>query len=81
METKGRRRQPSIDLPTIAIHQPQSCEFEGTDALSLMTETARVRKLIIKLGTLEDLYTLFQTSLIITVLHVTYKCILTHKII
>ena len=33
METKGRRRQPSIDLPTITtIHQPQPCDFEGTDA-------------------------------------------------
>jgi hypothetical protein len=56
METKGRRREPSIDLPTITtIHHPQSCDFEGTDALSLMAETARLRKLITKRGTVEIL--------------------------
>jgi len=63
METKGRGRQPSIDLPTITtIHQPQSCDFEGTDALSLMAETARLRKLITKRGTLEILIPLCCTT-------------------
>jgi len=38
METKGRRRK-SIDLPTI--NQPQPCDFEGYDAISLMTETGK----------------------------------------
>src|SRR5215472_5041450 len=58
METKGRRT--SIDLPNI--HQPQPCDFEGTDALSLMAETARLRKLIIKRGTLEILIPLCCTT-------------------
>lgn len=59
METKGRRRI-SIDLPTIS--QPQSCDFEGYDAISLMTETAKLRKLITKRGTLEILIPLCCTT-------------------
>jgi DNA-binding HxlR family transcriptional regulator len=63
IETKGRRRQPSIDLATItAIKQSQPCDFEGTDALSLMAETARLRKLITKRGTLEILIPLCCTT-------------------
>ena len=59
METKGRRRA-SIDLPTI--HQPQSCNFEGYNAISLMAETAKLRKLITKRGTLEILIPLCCTT-------------------
>jgi len=59
METKGRRRI-SIDLPTI--NQPQPCDFEGYDAISLMTETAKLRKLITKRGTLEILIPLCCTT-------------------
>ena len=58
METKGRRT--SIDLPTI--HQPQSCNFEGYNAISLMAETAKLRKLITKRGTLEILIPLCCTT-------------------
>ena len=58
METKGRRT--SIDLPTI--HQPQSCNFEGYNAISLMAETAKLRKLNTKRGTLEILIPLCCTT-------------------
>jgi len=60
METKGRRRT-SIDLPT-TIHQPQPCDFEGYDAISLMTETSKLRELITKRGTLEILIPLCCTT-------------------
>ncbi|HYA82217.1 MAG TPA: helix-turn-helix domain-containing protein [Candidatus Bathyarchaeia archaeon] len=59
METKARRRT-SIDLPTIS--QTQQCDFEGYDAISLMTETAKLRKLITKRGTLEILIPLCCTT-------------------
>jgi hypothetical protein len=59
METKVRRRT-SIDLPTIS--QTQPCDFEGYDAISLMTETAKLRKLITKRGTLEILIPLCCTT-------------------
>jgi DNA-binding HxlR family transcriptional regulator len=59
METKGRRGT-SIDLPTNS--QPQPCDFEGYDAISLMTETAKLRKLITKRGTLEILIPLCCTT-------------------
>ncbi|MGC1932751.1 MAG: helix-turn-helix domain-containing protein [Candidatus Nitrosopolaris sp.] len=60
METKGRGRGTRIDLPTI--QQPQPCNFEGYDAISLMTETAKLRKLITKRGTLEILIPLCCTT-------------------
>jgi DNA-binding HxlR family transcriptional regulator len=59
METKGRRRT-SIDLSTIS--QTQPCDFEGYDAISLMIETAKLRKLITKRGTLEILIPLCCTT-------------------
>ena len=58
METKGRRRR-SIELP---ISQAQPCDFEGYDAISLMTETAKLRKLITKRGTLDILIPLCCTT-------------------
>ena len=50
METKRRR----VESPTIR-GQQQGCSFEGYDATSLMAETAKLRKLITKRGTLEIL--------------------------
>ena len=59
METKARRRT-TVDLHTIS--QPKPCDFEGYDAISLMTETAKLRKLITKRGTLEILIPLCCTT-------------------
>ena len=61
METKGRGRSNRIELPTIQERQPR-CNFEGYDALSLMAETARLRKLITKRRTLEILIPLCCTT-------------------
>jgi DNA-binding HxlR family transcriptional regulator len=61
METKGRRRVISrLELPTIQEREP--CSFEGYDATSLMAETAKLRKLITKRGTLEILIPLCCTT-------------------
>jgi hypothetical protein len=60
METKGRGRRRRIDLPTI--QQPQPCDFEGYDAISLMADTAKLRKLITKRGRLEILIPLCCTT-------------------
>ncbi|MGB7953637.1 MAG: helix-turn-helix domain-containing protein [Candidatus Nitrosopolaris sp.] len=57
MDTKGRR----VELPTIHVQQ-QGCSFEGYDATSLMTETAKLRKLITKRGALEILIPLCCTT-------------------
>ena len=55
METKRRR----VELPTI---REESCGFEGYDPTSLMTETAKLRKLVTKRGTLEILIPLCCTT-------------------
>jgi|SRR5947209_18806472 len=55
METKRRRE----GLPIV--HE-KSCSFEGYDTTSLMTETAKLRKLITKRGTLEILIPLCCTT-------------------
>ena len=57
METKTR----IVKLPTIR-EQQQGCSFEGYDATSLMAETAKLRKLITKRGTLEILIPLCCTT-------------------
>jgi DNA-binding HxlR family transcriptional regulator len=57
METKGKTR---VDLPTIEQHL--TCSFEGYDAISLMAETAKLRKIITKRGTLEILIPLCCTT-------------------
>ncbi|MGA9149184.1 MAG: winged helix-turn-helix transcriptional regulator [Candidatus Nitrosopolaris sp.] len=57
METKSRR----VKLPTIT-ERPQNCSFNGYDAMSLMTETAKLRRLITKRGTLEILIPLCCTT-------------------
>ena len=46
METKSGR----VELPTI---REESCGFEGYDPTSLMTETAKLRKLLQKDGHLK----------------------------
>jgi len=58
METKGTVTTRT-KLPTI---QQQPCNFQGYDALSLMAETAKLRKLITKRGTLEILIPLCCTT-------------------
>jgi DNA-binding HxlR family transcriptional regulator len=56
METKSRR----VKLPTFT--EKQQCSFNGYDAMSLMTETAKLRRLITKRGTLEILIPLCCTT-------------------
>jgi hypothetical protein len=50
METnaRGRRIRKRIELPTI--QDQLGCTFVGYDARSLMAETAKLRKLIMKRG-------------------------------
>jgi DNA-binding HxlR family transcriptional regulator len=60
METQGRRGRSKLELPTIQEREP--CSFEGYDAISLMSETAKLRKLITKRGTLEILIPLCCTT-------------------
>jgi hypothetical protein len=51
METKRNNRIERRELPIYK----ESCSFEGYDASSLMAETAKLRNLITKRGTLEIL--------------------------
>jgi DNA-binding HxlR family transcriptional regulator len=62
METIGRRHEgaPTTKLPLI--QNKQSCDFNGYDADILMKETAKLRKLITKKGTLEILIPLCCTT-------------------
>src|SRR5436190_10367677 len=63
METKGRGRRGRSRLEELPIIQERkSCSFEGYDATSLMAETAKLRKLITKRGTLEILIPLCCTT-------------------
>jgi len=57
METKN----PRAKLPTIT-EKHVSCSFDGYDAMALMTETAKLRRLITKRGTLEILIPLCCTT-------------------
>lgn len=59
METNGRRGTRR-ELPII--QDQHAYNFEGYDAISLMTETAKLRKLITKRGTLEILIPLCCTA-------------------
>ena len=56
MKTKSRR----VKLPTIT--EKPTCSFDGYDAISLMAETAKLRRLITKRGTLEILIPLCCTT-------------------
>jgi DNA-binding HxlR family transcriptional regulator len=51
METKRKNHARRRELPLYK----EGCSFEGYDASSLMTETAKLRNLITKRGTLEIL--------------------------
>jgi DNA-binding HxlR family transcriptional regulator len=50
-----------MKLPTIT-QKSQNCSFDGYDAMSLMAETAKLRRLITKRGTLEILIPLCCTT-------------------
>ena len=56
MKTKSRR----VKLPTIT--EKPTCSFDGYDAISLMAETSKLRRLITKRGTLEILIPLCCTT-------------------
>jgi DNA-binding HxlR family transcriptional regulator len=64
METIGRRHEKAATAPTRLplIQNEQSCDFNGYDADILMKETAKLRKLITKKGTLEILIPLCCTT-------------------
>ena len=58
METIGKKK--TKELPVI--QENANCNFEGYDALLLMSETAKLRNLITKRGTLEILIPLCCTT-------------------
>jgi DNA-binding HxlR family transcriptional regulator len=71
METKGNRKNrkaasitsqriTKIELPLVQANQ--NCDFHGYDADTLMKETAKLRKIITKRGTLEILIPLCCTT-------------------
>ena len=60
METNARGRRRTKELPTIQDHL--GCAFNGYDARSLMMETAKLRKLVTKRGTLKILIPLCCTT-------------------
>ena len=71
METNGNRngkKAASITAPRITktelppVHTNQKCDFHGYDADTLMKETAKLRKIITKRGTLEILIPLCCTT-------------------
>jgi hypothetical protein len=53
METIGKKKVKK-ELPVLN-KENANCSFEGYDALLLMSETAKLRKLVTKRGTLEIL--------------------------
>ena len=58
METNGKgagARRSTTGLPIVENNTNQLCDFTGYDADMLMEETAKLRKLITKKGTLEIL--------------------------
>jgi DNA-binding HxlR family transcriptional regulator len=59
METIGKKKIKK-ELPVLK--ENTNCSFEGYDALLLMSETAKLRKLITKRGTLEILIPLCCTT-------------------
>jgi DNA-binding HxlR family transcriptional regulator len=61
METIGKAELPMIDDEKQQ-HQQQGCNFDGYDADTLMKQTANLRKLITKRGTLEILIPLCCTT-------------------
>jgi hypothetical protein len=62
METvEKNRKKVKEELPVLS-DAAVNCSFEGYDALLLMSETAKLRKLITKRGTLEILIPLCCTT-------------------
>ena len=58
METIGKKKIKELSV----LQENAKCSFEGYDALLLMSETAKLRNLITKRGTLEILIPLCCTS-------------------
>ena len=58
METIGKKKIKELPV----LKQNANCSFEGYDTLLLMSETARLRNLITKRGTLEILIPLCSTT-------------------
>ncbi len=58
METNGKKKIKELPV----LQENANCSFEGYDALLLMSETARLRNLITKRGTLEILIPLCCTT-------------------
>ena len=58
METIGKKKRKELPV----LQENANCSFEGYDALLLMSETARLRNLITKRGTLEILIPLCCTT-------------------
>ena len=58
METIGKKRIKELPV----LQENANCSFEGYDALLLMSETAKLRNLITKRGTLEILIPLCCTT-------------------
>src|SRR5918996_5668482 len=61
MKTKAIRKKATAKLPILQ-DEELSCDFNGYDADTLMKETAKLRKLITKRGTLEILIPLCCTT-------------------
>jgi DNA-binding HxlR family transcriptional regulator len=58
METNGKKKLKELPI----LQENANCNFEGYDALLLMSETAKLRNLITKRGTLEILIPLCCTT-------------------
>jgi DNA-binding HxlR family transcriptional regulator len=58
METIGKKKIKELPV----LQENANCSFEGYDALLLMSETAKLRNLITKRGTLEILIPLCCTT-------------------
>jgi DNA-binding HxlR family transcriptional regulator len=62
IEKRKTRRRGVTELPIVENNTNQSCDFKGYDADMLMKETAKLRTLITKKGTLEILIPLCCTT-------------------
>jgi hypothetical protein len=62
IEKNIRKKVNEEKLPVLKEEAAVNCSFEGYDALLLMSETAKLRKLITKRGTLEILIPLCCTT-------------------
>jgi DNA-binding HxlR family transcriptional regulator len=58
METNGKKKMKELPV----LQRSENCNFEGYDALLLMSETEKLRTLITKRGTLEILIPLCCTT-------------------